>query len=105
MVGSATGVGPFISYARLVKCSHQSAGKKTGSGGRKIGNAHLKWAFSEATCLLMRQSEQAKKFVARKEKKFGKCKAMSILSAKLGRAVYWTLKRKEVFELEQFFKA
>ena len=33
-------------------CRHESVGKKLGSGGHKIGNAHLKWAFSEAVCLL-----------------------------------------------------
>ncbi len=38
----------FASYARLVKCEKSSAGKRTGSGGNKIGNVHLKWAFSEA---------------------------------------------------------
>jgi len=38
-------VGRFISYCRLVKCAHESAGKKSGSGGSKIGNAHLKWAL------------------------------------------------------------
>src|SRR3989442_6539661 len=36
----------FASYARLVKCVHQSAGKKLGTGGAKMGNVHLKWAFS-----------------------------------------------------------
>jgi transposase len=38
----------FASYARLVKCVHQSAGKKLGTGGAKMDNVHLKWAFSEA---------------------------------------------------------
>jgi transposase len=37
----------FASYSRLVKCQQSSAGKVVGSGGAKIGNAHLKWAFSE----------------------------------------------------------
>src|SRR5207253_1866327 len=54
-------VGQFLSDARLVRCSHESAGKKQGTGGNKIGNAHLKWAFSEATCLLLRASEPAKR--------------------------------------------
>jgi transposase len=36
-------------YARLVKCPKESAGKLYGYGGQKMGNAHLKWAFSEAT--------------------------------------------------------
>ena len=37
----------FCSYGRLVKCPKESAGKRLGFGGGKIGNAHLKWAFSE----------------------------------------------------------
>jgi hypothetical protein len=28
----------------------ESAGKSKVTGGRKIGNAHLKWAFGEAAC-------------------------------------------------------
>ena len=36
----------FASYARLVKCTHTSAGKTLGTGGAKMGNVHLKWAFS-----------------------------------------------------------
>src|SRR5258708_2919247 len=28
--------------------------RRFGDGGKKIGNAHLKWAFSEAVCLLVR---------------------------------------------------
>ena len=35
--------------------------------GNKIGNAHLKWAFSEAACLFLRESEQAKRWRARRE--------------------------------------
>jgi transposase len=53
--------GQFLSYARLVRCAHESAGKKLGSGGKKIGNAHLRWAFAEAACLFLRSSERAKK--------------------------------------------
>jgi hypothetical protein len=33
---------PHESYARLVRCAHESAGKKLGTGGKKIGNAHLR---------------------------------------------------------------
>jgi transposase len=36
--------GQFLSYAPLVRCLHESAGKKVGTGGKKIGNAHLRWA-------------------------------------------------------------
>ena len=44
----------FASYARLVKCKRESAGKTYGAGGGKIGNAYLKWAFSEAAVLFLR---------------------------------------------------
>src|SRR5262249_19824281 len=39
--------GQFLSYARLIRPVKRSAGKVTGGGGAKIGNAYLKWAFSE----------------------------------------------------------
>ena len=35
-------VGQFLSFARLAPCDHESAGKKLGSGGKKIGNAQLR---------------------------------------------------------------
>jgi transposase len=96
-------VGQFLSYARLVRCSHESAGKKQGTGGNKIGNAHLKWAFSEAACLFLRESEQAKKWLARREKKHGKARALGALAARLGRAVYHLLRKREVFDRKRFF--
>ena len=96
--------GNFLSYARLVRCAHESAGKRLGSGGKKIGNAHLKWAFSEATVLLMRQLPAAKQYVATLTKKHGKGKALAILSARLGRTVYLILKRKQPFEAAKFLK-
>jgi transposase len=95
--------GHFLSYARLVRCAHESAGKKQGTGGNKIGNAHLKWAFSEATCLLVRASERAKKWLTRREKKHGKKRALGALAARLGRAVYHLLRKGEAFDEARFF--
>jgi transposase len=95
--------GQFLSYARLVRCARESAGKKKGTGGDRIGNAHLKWAFSEATCLLLRESEPAKRWLARREKKRGKARALGALAARLGRAVYHLLRRKEAFDGTRFF--
>jgi transposase len=46
----------FVSYCRLVKCAKESAGKRYGTSGTKIGNAYLKWAFSEAAVLFLRSS-------------------------------------------------
>jgi transposase len=94
----------FASYARLVKCSKESAGKRVGTSGKKIGNAHLKWAFSEAATLFLRNHPQAQKLLVRLEKKHAKGKALSILAHKLGRAVYFMLKRKVAFDLEMFLQ-
>src|SRR5918992_3139048 len=46
----------FVSYCRLVKCAKESAGKRYGTGGSKIGNAYRKWAFSDAAVLFLRQN-------------------------------------------------
>jgi len=94
----------FVSYARLVKCSHESNGKKYGTGGNKIGNAHLKWAFSEAAVLFLRGNDPAKKYYERLTRKHGKAKALSILAHKLGRAVYFILKNKEAFDQAKFLR-
>ena len=92
----------FASYCRLVKCSKESGGKRLGTSGKKIGNAHLKWAFSEAATLFLRNNPQGQKLLARLEKKHDKGKALSILAHKLGRAVYFMLKRKVAFDMEIF---
>ena len=96
-------VGHFLSYAKLVTPQHTSDGKRTGGGGAKIGNAHLKWAFSEIVPLMIRVCAEAKTFVQRKEKKHGKSRAMTMLARKIGRAVYQMLKRKEAFDSVKFF--
>jgi transposase len=93
----------FVSYCRLVKCPRESGGKKSGAKNSKIGNAHLKWAFSEAACLFLRGNEQAQLYHNRLVSKHGKGKALSILAHKIGRAVYFMLKRKEPFSMDTFF--
>jgi transposase len=95
----------FASYSRLVKCEKSSAGKKLGTSGAKIGNAHLKWAFSEAAVLFVAKCAQGRTILARLERKYGKPKALSILAHKLGRAVYFMLARNQAFDLERFTKS
>jgi len=94
----------FASYARLVKCKKQSGGKTLGTSGAKMGNVHLKWAFSEAAVLFLRHTE-GKKLIARIEKRHGKGKALSILAHKIGRAVFYMLSRETVFSMEKFLAA
>ena len=96
--------GNFLSYSRLVRCEHSSAGKAKGSGPKKVGNAHLKWAFSEAACLMIRSVPAVKAWMQRQEKKRGKRKALSVLEAKLGRAVYHLWRKQQAFDLKRFLK-
>jgi transposase len=92
----------FVSSCRLVKCAKESAGKRLGTAGKKIGNVHLKWAFSEAATLFLRNNAAGQIFLARIEKKHGKGKALTILAHQLARAVYYMLKRKTAFKMETF---
>lgn len=92
----------FVSYSRLVKCTKESNGKKYGTSGKKIGNAHLKWAFSEAAVLFLKGNQPGRKYLARLANKHGKGKALSILAHKLGRAVYFILKNKKPFDQDKF---
>jgi len=48
----------FACDARLVKCKAESAGKVYDTQGNKIGNAHLKCAFSEAAVLFIRNNDR-----------------------------------------------
>jgi transposase len=92
----------FVSYCRLVKCAKESAGKRYGTSGTKIGNAYLKWAFSEAAVLFLRANPGAQKYLARLEKKHSKGKALTVLAHKLARAVYYMLKRDTAFDIQKF---
>ncbi len=93
----------FVSYCRLVKCTKESAGKILGSSGKKIGNAHLKWAFSEAAVLFLRRNPEAVAYRTKLARKHGTAKSLTIVAHKLARAVYHILKRKEVFHPKIFF--
>ncbi len=95
----------FASYSRLVKCEKSSAGKSLGTSGAKIGNAYLKWAFSEAAVLFVAKCAQGRTLLSHLERKYGKPKALSILAHKLGRAVYFMLARNQAFDLERFAKS
>jgi transposase len=92
----------FASYARLVKCQHESDGKLYGYGGKKMGNPYLKWAFSEAAVFATEWSQPIKKLHDRLARKHGKGKARTLLAHKLGRAVYYMLLRGQVFDLGRF---
>jgi transposase len=94
----------FASYCRLVKCAQESAGKRDGTSGKKIGHAYLKWAFSAAAVRFLRNNELGQKYLARLEKTHDKGKALTILAHTLARAVYDLLKRETVFDMNKFLQ-
>jgi len=94
----------FASYARLVKCKAESAGKSYGTQGNKIGNAHLKWAFSEMAATYLRGNDRAQKYLLSLQKRMSKAKALSALAHKLGRCIYFMLKNESVFDENRFLK-
>jgi len=76
------------SYARLVKCAKESAGKRTGTSGKKIGNTYLKWAFSEAAVLFLRNNPQGQRYLKKLASKHGKPKALTLLAQRLETELY-----------------
>jgi transposase len=101
-IGRFPRVQDFVSYCRLVKCTKESAGKKYGTSGKKIGNAYLKWAFSEVAVLFLRNNPEGQKYLARLEKKHSKGKALTILAHRLARTVYHLLRREQAFDMNKF---
>ena len=59
-------------------------------------------AFSEATCLLIRSLPKAKSWLARKERKIGKKRALGALAARLARTVYHLWRKQEAFDVTKF---
>jgi len=94
----------FASSCRLVKCAKAAAGKRLGTSGKKIGKAHLKWAFSEAAPVFLRHTPDGQRLLARLENKHGKGQALTILAHKLARAVYSLLKRQTAFDMAMFLR-
>jgi transposase len=91
-----------VSYGRLVKWAREAAGKRYGTSGKHIGNAHLKWAFSEAAVLVLRTNPAGQRHPAGLEHTHGKGTALTVLAHKLARAVYYMLTRDTVFDRDKF---
>lgn len=94
----------FVSYGRLGTCAKESAGKRCGTSGTKMGNAYRKWAFSEAAVLFLRANPADQKSLTRLEKKHRKGKALTVLAHQLARAVYYMLKRHTALDMPTFLR-
>ena len=95
--------GNFASYARMVRSSRESNGKKKGEGNRKCGNRYLCWAFMEAAHYAIRSNEFIRRFYQRKCAKSLKVVAMKAVAHKLARACYNMLKDGVEFDVKRAF--
>jgi transposase len=91
-----------VSYCRLVKRARASNGKRPGPSGKKIGNAHRTWAFSEAAVLFLKKNAPAQTYLAKLATRHSQGKALSILAHTRGRAVDFMLKNQVAFDQAKF---
>jgi transposase len=94
----------FCSYARVVTGKKTSDGKPVGSEKRKIGNPYLKWAFSEAVVQMLKNEEEVGKRYKKMQGKYGKARALSRLTHRLARVVYYMWKNNEEFNIEKYLR-
>lgn len=92
----------FVSYCRLIRCTHESSGKKYLGSNKKIGNPYLKRAFGEAAVFVVKFNPEIAKYFNRLVNRKGKPKAYGIIARKLAQAIYHMLKNKTVFNEKQF---
>jgi transposase len=93
----------FCSYGRVVRADNSSAGKDYGgSSSDKIGNAHLKWAFSEIGAAMLRVSAPVRLWWSAQSGEHGKVGAHARLRHKIALAVHSMLKHDTVFDVKKF---
>ncbi|MDB5051183.1 MAG: family transposase [Fibrobacteres bacterium] len=92
----------FSSYCRLVKPERSSGGKTVGAGNGKIGNPHLKWAFTQIIVHAQLYSPVLKRSYERMKQKHGLAKSKSIIGHKFAIAVYHMLKNGKAFDENKF---
>ena len=73
-------------------------------GCKKIGNAHLRWAFGEAVIHMLKGNKPLQAQLQKMASRHGKGKALAILSHRLGRSVYFILKNQVPFDQEKFMR-
>lgn len=92
----------FSSYCRLVRPERTSGGKNTGSGNSKIGNPHLKWAFTQIIVHAQLSSPVLKRWYEKHKVRYGLAKSKSIIAHKFAIAVYHMLKNGTAFDENKF---
>jgi transposase len=70
-IGRCPRVQDVVADGRLVKCTKESAGKRSGTSGTKIGHASRTWAFSAAAVWFLRHHPAGQKDLTTMENKHG----------------------------------
>ena len=92
----------FVSYCRLIKCAHESAGKKYSGSNGKIGNPHLKRAFFSAATYVIKFNPEIRKRFDRLTRQKGQKLAYGIIARELGHTIFHMLKKRKVFDMKKF---
>jgi hypothetical protein len=90
------------SYGRLGTCATESAGKRSGTSGTKIGQAPLKGACSAAAVFFLRDTPAGQQCLPRWENTHRQGKALTIFAPTWARAVYGMGKPKTAFDMSTF---
>lgn len=102
-IGRFAGPGNFASYARTVKSTRESNGKKKGQGNTKCGNKYLAWAFIEAANFAVRYDATIKRWYQKKCASSLSVVALKAVAHKLARACYYILKDGRAFDAARAF--
>ena len=92
----------FSSYSRVVRVERESDGKPTNGGNQKIGNPHLKWAFSEIILGAQKYSPPINRCYEKLKSRHGPERAKSIIAHKFAVAIYHMLKNRQAFDEKRF---
>jgi transposase len=97
--------GNYVSYCRAVQAEKLSNQRKKGENNRKCGNKYLAWAWLEAANFAIRYSPEIKSWYQRKLQRCGHLTVLArkAVAAKLAKAAYYMLKKKEAFNMKQVF--
>ena len=55
--------------------------------------------------MMIRSMPEAKAFMEKMTRQRGKARAVALVAAKIGRVVYWMMKRKQPFDARQFWRS
>lgn len=102
-MGRFAGPGDFASYARCVKATRTSNGKKKAENNGKNGNRYLAWAFVEAAHFAIRAYPEARRYYDRKAAKTNTIVATKAIAHKLARASFHVLTERTPFDGKRVF--